>query len=427
MVYQPWMAHALGTFSAALFIWFWDRSRLQRGLKDALVLGLLGGLMVCVRWQNGLVLFLPLFDWLWGRWKRDRKVLVSGLILFAGFVVGISPQLVAWKALYDQFFLLERGGASFVRYSKPFFWETLFSSRHELLTWTPVLWLGYLGLIPLLKRRLVTVWMMTFCVVAITYLNMSVTEWWSSNSFSNRRFDGALPILAFGVAASFEHMRAVVDRWPAIATAAMLAVLPLWTLLFMEQYHRHHIPIDNTVSFTEVASNSVEILFAKVGYPFAWPVNWWFAWAHDTTPDEYDTVFGRYFFFLRRVPSQVMEIGDDDGGLIGEGWNRPELRAGRWVRTTRRNKARLYVPLERNKMLRVILELSVRPRPVEIVVTVNGNEKGRFLAEPGYAEYQLSAPVQFRQGANILTIEPKFEERGQILLLDRITFELAEP
>ena len=83
--------------------------------------------------------------------------------------------------------------------------------------------------------------------------------------------------------------------------------------------------------------------------------------------------------------------------------------------------------LVRRTQLRVNLELSVRPRPVEIVVTVNGNEKGRFLAEPGFAEYQLSAPVQFRQGANILAIEPKFEERGQILLLDRITFELAEP
>jgi len=51
-VYQPWMSHALGTFTAVLFIWSWDRSRLQRGWKNALALGLLGGLMVCVRFST---------------------------------------------------------------------------------------------------------------------------------------------------------------------------------------------------------------------------------------------------------------------------------------------------------------------------------------------------------------------------------------
>jgi len=350
MVYQPWMAHALGTFTVALFIWFWDRSRLRRGFKDAFLLGLIGGLMACVRWQNGLILFLPFFDWLYCLWRRDREVLVAGTVLLAGFFIGLAPQLIAWKIIYGHlFFFVPPHGATFVDYSRPFPIELLFSSRHGLLTWTPILWLGFLGLIPLLRKRLTTVWMMTFCLVLITYLNMSVAEWWSANSFSNRRFDGALPILAFGIAASFGILSRFVSRRPAVAAFGLLAFFPIWTLLFMEQYHRHRIPIDDVVSFSDVAGNSADILFEKIGYPFAWPANLLFARAHDTSPAKFDTVVGRYLFFIHRVPRERFEIGEDDGALIGNGFGRPEYRAGRWVRVQRRGKARLFIPLEQDE------------------------------------------------------------------------------
>ena len=428
MVYQPWMAHALGTFTAALFIWFWDRSRLRRGFKDAFLLGLIGGLMACVRWQNGLILLLPFFDWLYCLWRRDREVLVAGTVFLGGFLIGLAPQLIAWKIIYGYlFFLHPPHGTNFVRYSRPFPIELLFSSRHGLLTWTPILWLGFLGLIPLLKKRLTTVWMMTFCLVLITYLNMSVAEWWSANSFSNRRFDGALPILAFGIAASFGILSRFVSKRPALATLGLLAFCPIWTMLFMEQYHRHRIPIDDVVSFSEVAGNSAEILFEKVGYPFAWPANLLFARAHDTSPAKFDTVFGRYLYFIHRRPRTRLEIGEDDGALIGEGFGRPQYRANRWVRVQRRRKARLFVPLAQDDALRVTLHLSVRPRPVVLSVKVNGQDAGRFLATPGFANYELPAPTQFRAGINELTLEPEFEEDGQILLLDRVIFDLLDP
>jgi hypothetical protein len=135
MVYQPWMSHAMGTFTVAWFIWYWDRNRLERGWRNAFALGLIGGLMVCVRWQNGIILFLPLFDWLWSMWKRNQAVLVAGPILFAGFVLGLSPQLLAWNAIYGSYLLLDPPhGASFVQYANPFVVETLFSSRHGLLS-----------------------------------------------------------------------------------------------------------------------------------------------------------------------------------------------------------------------------------------------------------------------------------------------------
>ena len=294
-----------------------------------------------------------------------------------------------------------------------------------MLTWTPVLWLGFLGWIPLLRRRVAAFWMMSLCLLLLTYFSMTISDWWASNSFSNRRLDGALPILAFGIAASFAWLGRFVSRRPTVAAFALLAFFPVWTLLFMEQYHRHRIPIDDVVSFSDVAGNSADILFEKIGYPFAWPANLWFARRHDTSPSKFDTVVGRHFFFIVRVPRERIDLGEDDGGLLGEGFGRPQERAGRLVRVQRRPRSRLFVPLAREEALRVTVRLSVRPRPVVVRVKLNGEEAGRFQAAPGFADYELAAPMTFPVGINELTFEADFQEDGHILLWDRVVFDLV--
>jgi hypothetical protein len=285
-----------------------------------------------------------------------------------------------------------------------------------------VLWLGYLGLLPLLGRRRASIWMMALCLGVITYVNMSVKEWWAAGSFSNRRFDAALPILAFGIAWCFERLSRFTSRRPVVVVGALLALFPLWNFLFMEQYKQHRIPIDDTVSFTQVTGNSAAILFDKVGYPFAWPLNWWFAWRYETSPSKYDLVYGRYFFFINRVPKEVMDLGADDGGLVGEGWSRPQFRAGRWVRVIRRKRARLFVPLERTERLRLIIHAAVRPEPVEVIVEVNEQEVGRITVTPGFEDYSLRGPVEFERGVNTLVLRPQFTVPRQVLLADRVTF-----
>ncbi len=58
---------------------------------------------------------------------------------------------------------------------------------------------------------------------------------------------------------------------------------------------------------------------------------------------------------------------------------------------------------------------------------VNGENAGRFLATPGFTDYELPGPTQFRAGTNELMFEPEFEEDGQILLRDRVIFDLLDP
>ena len=55
----------------------------------------------------------------------------------------------------------------------------------------------------------------------------------------------------------------------------------------------------------------------------------------------------------------------------------------------------MFIPLEQDEALRVTLHLSVRPRPVVVSVKVNGESAGRFLASPGFTDYELPAPHNF--------------------------------
>ena len=255
----------------------------------------------------------------------------------------------------------------------------------------------------------------------MTYVNMVAADWWAGGSFSNRRFDSALPILALGIAFSAQKIYELMRRRPAIFASALLAFFPLWNLILMEQYRHYRIHPENMVSFSRVTSDATELVLEKVGYPFAWPVNWWFAWRNDASFDHYDLLFGRYLFYPHRGQTTLMEVGEDDGAFIGEGWRPPSLRNGRWVRVTRRDNARLYLPLERAWPLELVFNLSVRPAPVEVGVEVNGEGMGSFVASPGFSDYRVRVPERaWRSGANVLDLLPEFKEPGQMLLLDRI-------
>ena len=93
---------------------------------------------------------LPALDALRGpaTWPAPRAAARLALTLGAA-ALGLVPQMLVWHALYGEWLLAAPPqGADFVRLTRPFLLETLFSSRHGLLSWTPVLWAGYLGFVP---------------------------------------------------------------------------------------------------------------------------------------------------------------------------------------------------------------------------------------------------------------------------------------
>lgn len=399
LVHQPTTSHAGSTFAAALVLWAWDRDRVRRTTRGFLWLGLALGVAMCVRWQNGVLLLLPGIELLErlvrGREKVARQA-ASWLALGGGTLVGAAPQLWAWKVLYDMWILpYPPHGADFVRLDHAWILETLFSSRHGLLSWTPILWAGYLGFLPLLRRRPALAFRFLGPLLVMSYVNFCSGDWWAGGSFSNRRFDSLLPIFAFGLAASLDLAWRFLRSNAGPGLALLLAPVLAWNLLLTEQVRRGLVPRDDTVAFPQLARGAAELVSRAVGFPTTWPASWLFAWRHDLPPSQYDRLVGRYLFYRQNsVGGRIELAAAAHAELLDDGWGRPESHEGVAGRRAR-GDARLFAPLDVPEDIEVVL-IAAAPlgeRPVSL--QVNGRDVGRFLVRAAWDDHHVRVPAGF--------------------------------
>lgn len=427
VVHEPVMSHSVSFFFASLVLAVWWKGHEGLTRRRALTLGLLIGISATVRWQNGVLLLLPgltlLSSLLATGPKRaePRPTIITGLLTLLCFGVGVIPQLLAWKAIFGQYLLADPPhGADFLRLWHPYFLETFFSSRHGLLYWTPILWGGFLGFIPLWRKHASLAVSLLLPLVTMSYVNVCSGDWWAGGSFSNRRFDSVLPLLAVGLAASLAVIQRQVARRPGLAVVVGGAALTLWNFLFMQQYGTNRIPRDDTVSFAQVTENNADILSDWVGTPLAWPANWIYAWRHDLPPQKYDLMVGQYLFYRQNNLGGVIDLGDDrvDPGLLGEGWaRRRPCGVGRVCRGLD-GRARVFAPLD------VPLDLTLRIHASgqgTLSVALNGHALGALPLAEDLAEYRLRAPAAlWRRELNEIALEP---EPGLDVLIDKLLFE----
>jgi hypothetical protein len=156
-----------------------DRGRRTPGQWAAL--GLLAGVMGTMRWQNVLFALLPAVEWVGhaiGHWRMQsrRELLVDlrhGLLFVALAVVGLLPQLLAWKAIYGTWFAVSPISPQ-IRLWDSHWDEVLWSSRNGLFAMSPILYVGAFGLLLLWRRdRLATLAALTVLGVMV-FLNGAV-------------------------------------------------------------------------------------------------------------------------------------------------------------------------------------------------------------------------------------------------------------
>jgi hypothetical protein len=257
------------------------------------------------------------------------------------------------------------------------------------------LWAGYLGFLPLLRRRPQLAWPLLPLLVAMTYVNFCSGDWWAGGSFSNRRFDSLLPLLALGFAASIDWARERVAMRPEIVLVLLAVPLVTWNVLLAEQLRRGFLPRDETVAFPRLVTGAAQLFADGFGSPQTWPASWIFAWRHGLSPGRYDLVVGRYLFYRQNNMQGHVGLGAArDRPLLGEGWGPVESVDGREARRVL-GRARLLAPLD----VAEDLELRVRataPAPgSEVRLLVNGGEADRFFAREGWNDHHLQAGARF--------------------------------
>ena len=240
-------SHNVSFFSTALFLYLFLKFGPAR--RTALA----AALMMLARWQN-VIFLMPLavhfvmhFPKRAGAETGNRGDYLKKYAAFAAIIaVGTLPQPLVWWYLYGAPFLIPQG-AGYVDFSGIHIGSTLFSLRHGLFTWHPLLAAGLAGLFLLWRRDRALCLSLLAVMFLQTILNASIWDWWAGWSFGNRRFMSLLPLFALGTGLVLDRL----SKPGLIAGASVILVLGIWNQLFIYQYVKGFISREAAITFQQ--------------------------------------------------------------------------------------------------------------------------------------------------------------------------------
>ena len=266
-----YMSHGVSFFAVSLFLFLWHPPRLRTNTEWA-VLGLSLGLMALVRWQDLLYASVLLVEGVQVVKVKgpmhERAVTLRGYVkggLLAGLVgaVVFAPQVLYWITLHG----LPTPGVpgTFFDMLYPNLLDYLFSTRHGLYTWHPIMLLATVGLVPLWQRDKKVAAALLAALLAQWYLNSATTDWWAHASFGARRFISATPMLALGMAALAQSLTNRFRRG-ALVLAVTVSVLVCWNFLFDLQFSWGFIPHEEPLTLRELTVGKLEMILQLINH-----------------------------------------------------------------------------------------------------------------------------------------------------------------
>jgi hypothetical protein len=178
------------------------------------------------------------------------KMIRAGLVLpllrrLPLAVVGLLPllaQLTVWKIMTGHWLSYSYGDEGF-SWAEPKLWQTLFSSRHGLFFWSPLLALSVAGLGQRLLQRGGGRGPLLVCLLVafglLWYCNSAWHCWWFGDSFGGRAFLELSCVFVLGLAFAFERVRRLRQRWQlAVAGFVLVAIVYNYVLMFLYISHR---------------------------------------------------------------------------------------------------------------------------------------------------------------------------------------------
>lgn len=151
-------------------------------------------------------------------------------------IVPIGLQLVTWRILSGDWVHYSYGEEGF-NWAHSALSETLFSSRHGLFFWSPILLVAVAGLLLRARDPLVQCW--SLGAVLLWYANSAWHCWWFGDAFGARSFLELSGLFGIGLALSFSYLS---EKHRLAAVLTVLAIL--FNFALMALYVTHRIPRD---------------------------------------------------------------------------------------------------------------------------------------------------------------------------------------
>ena len=249
---SPSYSHVASMFAAGLFFAHWTATREQPSTLRFVQWGALVGLAALMRWQDGVLLAVPLVE------AARRPGLAGGKVPAAlGSVTAallvFLPQMAVWTVLYGEPLTVPQG-AGFMQWTSPHLLAVLVSDNHGLFSWAPLLVPATIGLVVFARKQPELALPIGIVVLVTWYVNAAVADWWAGEAFGARRFLSLFPLFALGLATWLSPRRTGRPPRSRIAVLAALIVanglLLLQYQLFMKGHH------------------------ALAPYPHGWPDMW---------------------------------------------------------------------------------------------------------------------------------------------------------
>lgn len=200
---EPGYSHAISAFATAVVVLLWLRRNHSLSLASGFSLGLLVGIAALVRWQHVVYLLLPTYSALRalsGKEISFRNFGGYGLMLGLGFLIGLSPQLVAWRLSTGRWLTVPQG-ESFMVWLPLYLPQFLFSTYRGVLSWMPLFFPAMGGLITLARRHRDRYIPLILVLLVEVYVNASTRDWMGCGGYGPRRLSSELVILIIGYGA----------------------------------------------------------------------------------------------------------------------------------------------------------------------------------------------------------------------------------
>lgn len=396
VVFQPHMSHSVSFFSVTLFVWYWNRTRTGRNSLQWCLLGLLAGLMMLVRWQNGIFMIFPAFESLSNYYssavKREVPLLLGllkhNLLFLLCALIGFFPQMLTWKIIYGGYLTIPQG-IGFLRWSTPFIPEILFSSRHGLFSWSPVVYLAAIGWFRFSKGDRLLFYAGSTAFLLMLYVNSIVLDWWAGWSFGMRRFDGFILMFAIGTASWFDLVQ---KAKPKLALVLMCIALVFFTgfNVNLMNYLNTIFRAGDPISFKDVLNLGENSFYEVTGYPFSYPANAIFALKYGEPVWRYDTLVGAY---IDDPPFRGKTIEmKEPHPFLKSGWSEPRGYNGVYWRVMDRH-ASIYAPLLSPVDMSMVVHAKAITSPDNhLSIYLNGTKIGSFRLQPQWYFYTVKLP-----------------------------------
>jgi hypothetical protein len=405
LAFAPTMAHAMSFAAAALFVWLWHNPGLV-GTRRALALGAAAGLAALTRWSSVLLLLLPVLEALprlrrredWSALPREAA---AGA---AAFLVVFSPQMIVWWRLYGSPLTIPQG-ARFVT-GNPAWDGVLFSPRHGLFSWSPLLYLGALGLAIYAWRQPWRGLAAAVFLVALTRTNAAVADWWGGAAFGGRRFDAALPLFGLGMALALAWAADLARRRPLLFPSLLVLAFVAWNLALAVQYRSAAWDYSDPVAFEDMGQGAVSLVDRLVGSPFSLPGALLARWRMGRALADYESLY-----MDRRHARWAVRMGEDERMYLEDGWSVPQSDGGVTWRSLSEDAAGLVVPLHRP--IASVFGLRLRAQPAgRCRLVVNDVVVGSCEAGPEWSDCSYDLPAErLRRGRNFVRLRRVGEGR----------------